>query len=452
MSASGMPDQPPPRFTFAGAVALLTLVRVGSVGAGFLTSVIGAHLIGASGLGIVGAAMTVATLGALVSNGGLNIATVYFLGRRPNEASRIVGWVATLGLVASGLAATVTVVAAAALGDRFLGDTSAGVLIASAALAAGVLGFELAGGMLLGLGERGAYIAAQVTEALASLVLTGIILVVVSQSAAGYLAASAAGYGLGVVVAVGRAAQRAGGLRIGFNRPFTSQALAMGLRGQAGNIVQFLNLRLDLLLVPALLSLAPAGVYLVAVRISEVITQLASSAATFLFAHVAAQPDRRATVVTERTVRLTLLVVLAGGIPLALLAEPILRVFFGPEFAGGAGAVRITLLAMLPLSVVRILAGDLKGRARPGIVSIAAVLALAVTVGLDLLLIPLLGIEGAALASLCSYTVSAAALVIAYRRVTGASIAGFVPGRSDVGLAAALVRARRARADEGTPP
>jgi O-antigen/teichoic acid export membrane protein len=224
----------------------------------------------------------------------------------------------------------------------------------------------------------------------------------------------------------------------------TAEALAMGARGQVGNILQFLNLRLDLLLVPALLNLASAGVYLIAIRVSEVVTQVASSAATFLFAHVAAQADRRATWVTERTVRLSLLFVVVSGVPLALLAEPILAVFFGADFVAGTTAVRITLLAMLPLSVVRILAGDLKGRGRPGLVSLAALVALGVTVVGDLVLIPPFGIAGAALASLCSYSLSAAMLIVAYRRVTGAPIGEFVPRTSDLAAAATILRGRRA--------
>jgi O-antigen/teichoic acid export membrane protein len=231
---------------------------------------------------------------------------------------------------------------------------------------------------------------------------------------------------------------------ISFSRRFTGEALAIGLRGQVGNVLQFLNLRLDLLLVPALLNLASAGVYLVAVRISEVITQVSSSSAAFLFPHVAAQEERDATETTERAARMTLLVVVLGGLPLALLAEPILSAAFGAEFASGALTVRIMLLAMIPLSIVRLLAGDLKGRGRPGLVSLAALLALVATVVLDLLLIPWLGIDGAALASLLTYTVSAAVLLRAYRGLTGGSMLALVPTPDDarrlVRIAATLTR------------
>lgn len=422
-----------------GAVALLTAVRVGSVFAGFLASVVGARLIGADGLGIVGAATTAATIGALATNGGINIATVYFLGQRPSEATRIVGWVSTIGGIAALLAAIVTLGAGMLLGDMLVGDVSAGVLISTAMLAAGILAFELGGGVLLGLHARTVYITVQIVEAVGSLVMTVAILALVSRTPAGFLAAAAAGYWLGLGMAAFAVSRRIGRIRLGLSRPFLAEALAVGLRGQAGNVLQFLNLRLDLLLVPALLNLTSAGVYLIAVRISEVVTQVASSAATFLFPHVASQATPSATFVTQRTVRFTLLFVCATGLLLAVTAEVILDLFFGPNFTAGASTVRITLLAMVPLAIARLLAGDLKGRGRPGLVSIAASVALGVTIVGNLLLIPTLGIVGAALASLLSYSASAALLLAAYRRVTGASILALLPRTSDLAAILSIV-------------
>jgi O-antigen/teichoic acid export membrane protein len=418
--------------SFGVAVALLTMVRIGSVGAGFLATVVAARLIGADGLGSAGAALTIATIGALLANGGLNIATIYHLGRRPEDRASIVAWTTLLGALAALLAAVVVLGIGWGLRDVVLGGGGGALLLWTAALGAGSLTFELAGGILLGLHRRAAYIGIQVVEALGGLALTVLVLLAISRSDAGFVAAAALGYWLGSAVAAVAVIRHLGPVRPAFSMAYAREALGMGIRGQVGNILQFLNLRLDLLLVPALLNLASAGVYLVAVRISEVVTQVSSSSAAFLFPAVAGQPVPGATTTTETTARLTLLIVIASGIILALLAEPILAVAFGPAFSQGAWTVRITLLAMIPLSLVRLLAGDLKGRGRPGIVSLAALLALAATVAFDLLLIPALGINGAAIASLLAYSVSAAGLLMAYRRITGGALGALLPGRRDL--------------------
>jgi stage V sporulation protein B len=432
---------------------MLTAVRILSVGAGFLTSVIGARLIGTDGLGLAGAALTLATIAALLANGGLNIATVYLLGKRPDQRREVVGQAVAVGTIAVALAAAVVALLALAVDQPVLGGRAGSIIVSTVALGAGVLAFELAGGILLGLRQRSSYIAIQVVEALGALLLTAAILWVVSRSAGGFLAAAALGYWVGALVALLLAARRLGGIPVALSGGFTRSALAFGLRGQAGNVLQFLNLRLDQLLVPALLNLSSAGVYLVAVRVSEVITQVSSSAAAFLFPEVSAQAEVRATQVTERTTRLTLLVVVAGALPLALLAEPILAVAFGPDFVSGAGTIRIMLLAMIPLSLVRLLAGDLKGRGRPGLVSLAALVAVGVTVAADFVLIPALGIDGAALASLVAYAVSASVLLAAYLRLTDGSLGALVPHPADVRLlVSAAGRAWRSRrAGRGVP-
>jgi stage V sporulation protein B len=184
------------------------------------------------------------------------------------------------------------------------------------------------------------------------------------------------------------------------------------------------------------------------VRVSEALAQVGSAAGSLIFPEVARQTDERETSLTERAVRATLVLIAGAGLALGLVAEPFLAIAFGPEFADGSLALRILLVAMLPLSVARILAGDLKGRGRPGTVSAAMGIAAIVTIVLDLLLIPRLGIAGAAAASVVAYSIAAAVLAISFVRLTGADARALVPGPSD---AAAVVRYLRTVRESATP-
>jgi O-antigen/teichoic acid export membrane protein len=428
--------------SLGAAVVLLTLVRGVSVIAGFLTSVLAARLIGADGLGLAGTAFTIATAGALLSSGGLNIAAIYFLGRRPGEQREMVARILTLGAAAVLLAALSVVLGSLLLGAAILSKADGVLIGAAAALGGSILAFELFGGVMLGLHLRNTYIAVQALESLGALGLTALLLLAIAPSAAGYLVAAALAYAGSTIVGGAAVRRHLGPIRPAYSRSFAREALGMGLRGQVGNVLQYLSLRLDLILVAALLDLTSAGIYFVAVRVSEVVTQVANSAAAFLFPQVAAQTERQSTQVTEQVTRLTILTVVAGGFVLGLLAEPLLRIAFGSEFVAGVGAVRLTLLAMLPLTVTRLLSGDLKGRGRPGLVSWAALAGLFATVSLDLLLIPWLGIVGAALASLLSYTAVAVVMLVAYRRITGSRTLALLPRWSDIELLARVVRTR----------
>ena len=108
----------------------------------------------------------------------------------------------------------------------------------------------------------------------------------------------------------------------------------------------------------------------------------------------------------------------------------------------------ILLIAILPLSTGRILAADLKGRGRPELVSIAALVAVAATFAFQLLLIPQLGLTGAGIAAVLAHTSSAVILLLAYRAVTGGHLTALIPRPADIGVMVETVRsARRASTD-----
>ena len=439
---------------FGRDVGLLTMVRFAAVGAGFLTSILAARVLGPSELGAAGIGLTIGAIAALVANGGLNIASTYFLGRRPAERRAIAHRSLTLAMAASSLAAILVLLVVGPFAERVFGAENAGLVGATAVLAAGIVAFEVGGAILLGLDLRPSYLVTQTIEGIGSFAVTAAVVLLVAPTAAGMVIAAGLAYLLAATFAGVMAQRSVGGRILAFDRAYTREALALGLRGQVGNILQFLNLRLDLLLVPLLIDLRAAGIYLIAVRMSEVVTQISSAASALLFPAVS-RSDPTLTGLTERTMRATLLLVVVAGTCIGIAAPLLLTVFFGQAYEAGASALRITMLAMVPLAISRLLAGDMKGRGRAGLVSVSAGAALIATVILDLLLIPMFGIEGAAMASLLAYSAGALTLLIAYRTVTGGSLLRFVPTVADARLLATVPArvARRGRyREDGAQP
>jgi O-antigen/teichoic acid export membrane protein len=148
---------------------------------------------------------------------------------------------------------------------------------------------------------------------------------------------------------------------------------------------------------------------------------------------------------TERVTRGTLLVTIVAAIAVAAGALPLIEVAFGSAYAAGTPTLVVLLVAVIPLSIGRLISADLKGRGRPGTVSLAAVVSVAVTVVLDLALIPGMGIVGAAIASLVAYSLMTAALLYAYRVATGGILTSLIPGLEDLRDLRALVDRRLAR-------
>lgn len=416
--------------------------RLLSVLAVFLAGVVAARLLSTDAVGVAGVGLTVGWAVAIVANGGLNISAIYFLGKRPEQRVRLVGLVLGLALLSFLVAILVTAGLAPLLGVLVLDGQRPLLFVVSAAVSVGTVAHEVAGALLLGLSRRGSYVLADLLRSSVTLAGTALVLGFLLRSAEGYVLASAFGLVVPAMVSLVLVRRTVGTLRPGYDRRFGAEALRMGLAGQAGNVLTFMNVRVDQLLVPALAGLHAGGVYFIAARVADAVGQVSTAASSMLFPHVAAQSEERDTTTTERTTRLTLLATSAMAVALGVLAPVGLPLLFGADYAAGVPALLLLLVAMLPLALTRVLAADLKGRGRPGLVSIGTGVGVLLVLGLDLVLIPAYGIEGAAMAAVVAQLSTTLVLLVCYRRITGGRIGALLPRPSDIGDVVALVRGR----------
>jgi stage V sporulation protein B len=431
--------------TFGTEAALLAGARFVTVAALFGVQVLAARVLGPAPLAAAAVGQTVGMIAALVANGGLNIAAIYILQRERETWIELVPKFSALLVAACALSIVIVIVVGPAILGWAIGDTEPWLILASAILAASMIAFEVSGALLLGLDRSDAYARVELLRGGGTLAAVAILLLGPSASESGFVVGLGLGYAM--AAALGLLTTRRTGVPIGprFDPAFSRVALGFGLRGQVGNVLQFLGVRLDLLIVPALLDLRAAGIYVVAVRTADAVGQVATAVSALVFPRVAGHADPRSTDFTERTTRMTLVAVAIPAFVIGIGAEPILRVLYGDVYAGGTTALLVLLVAMVPLSLTRIIAADLKGRGRPGLVSWASLLAAAATVVLDLLLVPPFGIVGAAIASLLAYAAGAVVILLLYRLATDARLSALVPTLSDVRSllrsGAALVRA-----------
>jgi O-antigen/teichoic acid export membrane protein len=184
------------------------------------------------------------------------------------------------------------------------------------------------------------------------------------------------------------------------------EALGYGVRDYPGVVADFTTLRLDQLLLGGLASSAAIGLYFVAVRLSEITAMMASSVADALMPEVAASNADRAEKLLGRSLRLTLYTHLLVLIPLWISAPLVLRHLYGESFLAATATMRILLLASVVLSAGGVMISGLRGFGHPGLSTIARLASAVVTVVSLLLLLPRLGIVGAAVASLLGYGVT----------------------------------------------
>jgi len=184
------------------------------------------------------------------------------------------------------------------------------------------------------------------------------------------------------------------------------RSMNYGLRDYAGIVSDFTTLRLDQLMLGAMASSAAIGLYVIAVRLSEITTMAAGALSEALLPELAAARAGNCTKdLLGRSLRLTLYSHVLLLVPLLIAAPLVLKKIFGERFLPAAPALRWLLVAAAVWSAGAIVISGLKGLGYPGLSTIARLASAGVTVVGLLVLLPRLGITGAAIASLIGYSV-----------------------------------------------
>jgi O-antigen/teichoic acid export membrane protein len=200
----------------------------------------------------------------------------------------------------------------------------------------------------------------------------------------------------------------------GADRPsfeLTRRISLYGLRAQVGGVVTLLNLRLDFLLISVMTGPAVLGVYAIGSKFAELL-KIPSLALTYVLYPTYSRDDQQTAALKARQ-----LIPRAGGlaaaaiVPLWLAATYVIPALYGADFRGAITPAHIILLGLALEGVAAVITAFLYGIGRPGLNSWGASAGLAVTLALDLLLIPRFGATGAATASAIAYATSALALV-----------------------------------------
>ncbi len=173
--------------------------------------------------------------------------------------------------------------------------------------------------------------------------------------------------------------------------------------------------RVDTLLVGFLLNATAVGYYTVAKQIAEVCatpaTSLGFTISPAFGEQKAADHIERAARLYEQALEYVLLLYVPAVVGIFLLANPIIQYIFGADYLGAVPVLQVLSVFVLATAVVKITSDglDFLGRARDR--AIAKSVMAAANFGLNLLLIPILGVVGAAVATLFTYSLYTLATV-----------------------------------------
>ena len=198
--------------------------------------------------------------------------------------------------------------------------------------------------------------------------------------------------------------------------PVLKAALHYGWRSQLGNAANILNYRLDHLIIAILSGPALVGVYSIATKAAEIFKFLPGSVRYVIEPQLAGRGQAAARKVTNAWIgRLfagnALVLVVAF-----LLGPPLLPLVFSDWSVSSVAPFQVLLIGLLLAGANGAVSAFNLAAGKPELNAYPVLVGLVFTVVLDLVLIPIWGVIGAAWASTLSYSASAAILVGMYWR------------------------------------
>lgn len=201
-----------------------------------------------------------------------------------------------------------------------------------------------------------------------------------------------------------------------FQWPVFLALLSFGWQISMNGVISLLNSRIDSLVVQWLLPVQKYGVYSVAVNGAEILWYASGAIAVAICAQVGTADHEQAGRLTAKAVRHTLLI----NIPLGAFmwgAAWVIPLIYGNRFTDAMLPYRILLPGVLAYSVAGVFSTYFTNQmGKPMISLVIALVAFLTDLTGSLLLIPQIGMMGAAWANTFSYLISIAVIIVVFCR------------------------------------
>lgn len=193
-----------------------------------------------------------------------------------------------------------------------------------------------------------------------------------------------------------------------------------GLRYYVGKISNQVNLQIGAMILAFFATKEDIGIFAVASQLTARSMFIPDVLATVLMPRVAADKTGKTAVVAQ-CARLTFVACGVMLLVMAVFAKPLVIILFSPNFIAAAVLIQILIIGVLIRSYSKIFVPYLLGIDRPGIASISVFVGFIVNVGLLWLLLPIMGLSGAAWAMTIGYIVSSVILTWGFQHFSGLS-------------------------------
>jgi O-antigen/teichoic acid export membrane protein len=418
--------------TFARNAAITLATRIALVLVGLVTSVIMARALGPEGRGLFSLAVVASMMVFYATNLGVGAASGYYLGRKKTPLAVLAGNLLSISAVVGAAALALSLALSGVIASRVIPSVPRGAIVIAlfAVPFSGLLySFQM---LFRANNDFRNFNIVELLQPASYFVLFVLAMVIVparlfGASIVAYLVSMAVA-GLGAVLLMRRC------VRFGFrwDRDIVTGTLRFGVQQNAAIFLDILNYRFDMLLVNYFLDPAHVGFYAISLAIPEKLWNVPNILSAVLHPRIAhAGNTEEANRDTGLVSRITVLIIGVSCVAILLLGGFLIRLLYSERFLPAVSPMLILLPGILMMSVAKVLTSDLIARGYPRANMWAGLAAVAANVVCNVIMIPRMGINGAALASTVSYTLYAAVVAGYFKRVTGVRLDRVVAPRAD---------------------
>lgn len=202
--------------------------------------------------------------------------------------------------------------------------------------------------------------------------------------------------------------------RISINFNLLKKFLKYGIKGNIGNWLNFFNYRMDYFIINYFLSPVMVGLYGIATSFSEILLKLPQSIGFVLFPTISAD-KRYGFEFTSFLSRIVFIITLLFSLGL-IIAFKILLAYFLPKYSESFTPFLFLLPGIFALSIANIISHDLVGRGYSEVGTYGTIGGVVVTLIGNIIIVPLLKINGAAIVSSISYITITLIIFLFFRK------------------------------------
>lgn len=409
--------------SFTRQSVFVSMAHVAALTGTFLAQVIISRTFGPEGRGVFANAFALAGFMTLLLGTGHEIANTYFVASGKQKVSEAAGS-SLIGLVISLVMLSVATFLIIHFRPRFVAISSNRVIL----LAISAVPFTWAAlyvyGLLRGMGRADlAYLYYPIIN------LTWMVALacfcygfVFEQMEIVFVARLLAG-ALSLFAALWFIKRLRGSLRFTFRWRSLKESLIYGVKHIVGKIGNPMLVRFDMLILPMLyVTKSSLGLYAQGLAILDRILMLPLIIGYTLMPRVSKDPESSVNM-TTRLCRLSLWITFILGLIIMLFAKPLIAFLFTSEFVPAVSLMWIIFPGIVLRSVPHVLRNYFRGIGEPGKVSVVFVASLVTMVVADVLLVPRIGIEGAAIGVLLFSLVEFGMIIYLFRRKVNMGVA-----------------------------